>query len=152
MKRPFILIFLAAILFVSCKKNHTEILPVKGNKIVGDWNINTVTVVPRDSLGNVMSTGSTVTEPSYYHFLFNADGTWVEVLAPDPESDIDESGNYILHADTSFTLINVNAPALPVECSITSISDTSMVFTHQKATLYNGITRGYLEYIFRLKK
>jgi len=96
--------------------------------------------------------GTTNTEPSYYYFNFNTNGTWVEVLSPDTPSDIGESGNYVLHADTNFTLTNGNAPALPVECRIVSISDTSFVFTHQKATLYSGVTRGYLEYIFKLKK
>jgi hypothetical protein len=151
MKRlPALLLLLIA--FTACKKDKKVISLLPGNKIVGQWNINTVTVIPRDSLGNIMSPGNTITEPSYYYFNFKSDGTWVEVLSPDIQSDIGETGNYVLHADTSFTLTNVNAPTQPIECSITSISDTSMVFTHQKATLYNGVTRGYLEYIFRLKK
>jgi hypothetical protein len=151
MKRLLTLL-LFIIAFTACKKTKTGPLITPGNKIAGQWHIQTVTVIPRDSTGQVMSPGTVSTEPSYYYFDFNTDGTWTEVLSPDIPSDIGESGNYVLHADTSFTLINVNAPVQPVECSIVSVSDTSFVFTHQKATLYNGVTRGYLEYIFKLKK
>jgi hypothetical protein len=138
--------------FTACKKSKPQPPTVANNKIAGQWHIQTVTVIPRDSTGNIMSPGTTITEPSYYYFNFNTDGTWVEVLSPDISSDIGESGNYVVHADTSFTLTNINAPSLPVECTIVSVSDTSFVFTHQKATLYNGVTRGYLEYVFKLKK
>jgi len=71
---------------------------------------------------------------------------------PDPQSGIGESGSYILHADTSFTLINVNLPSSPEECKIVALTSSSFVFSHQKATLFNGVTPGYLEYLFELKK
>jgi len=146
-------LFLLLIIFTACEKNKPEPPVAANNKIVGQWHIQTVTVIPRDSTGNIMNPGTTYPEPSYYYFNFKNDGTWVEVLSPDTPDDIGESGNYILHADTGFSLTNSSAPALaPVECKIVSLSDTSFVFTHQKATLYNGVTRGYLEYVFKLGK
>ncbi|MCC8426180.1 hypothetical protein [Mucilaginibacter sp. UR6-11] len=151
MKRLVVLILFAATL-AACKKSQTMTLPVPGNKITGKWTINSVTVIPRDSTGKAINNGAVYPEPSYYYFQFNSDNTWAESLSPDPNSGIGEAGNYILHADTSFTLINVNLPSSPVECKITSLTDKSFVFTHQKATLFNGITPGYLEYIFDLKK
>jgi len=49
-------------------------------------------------------------------------------------------------------LINANAPSKAVECKIASLTDTSFVFNFQRTTLFNGVTPGYLEYIFQLKK
>jgi hypothetical protein len=146
-------LLLLLIASAACKKTKSELPVTSNNKIVGRWHIETVTVIPRDSTGAIMNPGTTYPEPSYYYFNFNNDGTWVEVLSPAAEADLGESGTYALHADTSFSLTNVNAPALPpVECKVVSISDTLFVFTHQKATLYNGVTRGYLEYVFKLNK
>jgi hypothetical protein len=58
----------------------------------------------------------------------------------------------LLHADTTFTLINKNLPAQPEECRILSLTDTSFSFSHQRTTLFNGVTPGFLEYVFQLKK
>jgi len=152
MKIPTAL-FLVLITFTACKKPKPELPVTASNKMVGKWHIQSVTVIPRDSLGNIMHPGTTYPEPSYYYYHFNNNGTWLEVVSPDPPANPGETGNYILHADTSFGLTYAGAPALPpVEFKIVSISDTSFVFTRQKATLYNGVTRGYLEYIFKLYK
>src|SRR4051794_39249681 len=103
--------------------------PPPGNTIVGKWNIITVTVIPLDSTGSAINSGTIYPEPSYYYFQFSANNTWVENLAPDSSSDLGESGSYALHADTSFTLTNVNAPAKAVECHIDSLTNTSFVFS-----------------------
>jgi len=152
MKKIFIL-GLFAIIFATCKQGQTITpTPLPGNKITGKWNIISVTVIPRDSTGKAINSGTVYPEPSYYYFQFNADNSWVEVLDPTPNASLGESGSYVLHADTSFTLINVNLPANPEECKITSLTATSFEFTHQKPTLFNGITPGFLEYVFDLKK
>jgi hypothetical protein len=152
MKTPFALLLLL-ITFAACKKTKPEPPVTANSKIVGQWHFQSVTVIPRDSIGNIMNPGNTYPEPSYYYFNFRNDGTWVEVLSPDPPIDPGETGKYILHADTSFGLTYAAAPGLPpVECKIVSLSGTSFVFTNQRATLYNGVTRGYLEYVFKLKK
>jgi len=152
MKRLFIF-SLIVITFAACKKNQATKPAVQGgNKIAGKWNIISVTVIPRDSTGKAINNGTIYPEPSYYYFQFNNDNSWVENLGPDPAISLGESGSYVLHADTSFTLINVNLPSKPEECKIASITDTSFVFTHQKNALFNGITPGYLEYLFKLKK
>ena len=151
MKRIFILSLLV-ITFAACKKNQTITPITAGNKITGKWNIISVTVIFRDSTNKAINNGDVYNEPSYYYFQFNNDNSWVENLGPDPAISLGESGSYVLHADTSFTLVNVNLPSKPEECKIASITDTSFVFTHQKTTLFNGITPGYLEYLFKLKK
>ena len=152
MKRV-IIFSLIAITFAACKKNKTTTPTVQpANKIAGKWNIISVNVIPRDSTGKAINNGTIYIEPSYYYFKFNNDNSWVENLGPDPAISLGESGSYVLHADTSFTLINVNLQSEPEECKITSITATSFVFSHQKATLFNGVTPGYLEYLFKLKK
>lgn len=152
MKTIFIL-SLFAITLAACKKAQTISPNIHmGNKMTGKWTISTVTVIPQDSTGKAINNGTTYPEPSYFYFLFNADNSWVENLAPDPNLPLDETGSYVLHADASFTLINKDLPSSPVECKITALTDTSFTFTHQKSTKFNGITNGYLEYIFKLKK
>ncbi len=151
MKRIFILSLLA-ITFAACKKTQTITPITAGNKITGKWNIISVTVIFRDSTNKAINNGNVYNEPSYYYFQFNADNSWVENLDPSPEANLGESGSYVLHADTGFTLTNVKLPSNPVECKITALTDTSFTFTHQKATLFNGVTPGFLEYIFLLKK
>jgi len=152
MKKLFIFT-LFAVTFAACKKNQSITSPpAQGNKMTGKWIITSVTVIPRDSTGTALNSGTLYTEPSYYYFQFNSDNSWVQNLAPDPQSGIGESGSYILHADTSFTLINVNLPSSPEECKIVALTSSSFVFSHQKATLFNGVTPGYLEYLFELKK
>ena len=152
MKRIFIL-SLFAITFTACKKTQTKTPDTQsGSKISGRWSIVSVTVIPRDSTGKVKNNGTVYPEPPYYYFQFNADNSWVENLNPDPNISLGESGSYVLHADTSFTLINVNLPSQPVECKIISLTAASFTFSHQKATLFNGVTPGYLEYLFELKK
>ncbi len=151
MKRLFILVLFAALAFTACRKMPATPAP-PNNAIAGKWTIISVTVIPRDSTGNTINAGTVYPEPSYYYFKFNPDNTWVEVLAPDPQSDIGESGHYTLHSDTGFTLVNTNLPDQKVECKIVSLSDTAFVFTHQRATKFNGVTPGFLEYLFKLKK
>jgi hypothetical protein len=145
------LIFLLAVItsFMSCKKTHNSSSPTPS--IVGKWSISTVTVIPFDSTGNAINNGNVYTEPSYYYFQFNANNTWTENLSPDISSGIEESGSYVLHSDTSFTLINTNTPTKSVECRIDTLTNTSFVFSHRRSTLFNGITPGFLEYIFHLK-
>jgi len=144
MKR--LLIFALIVLtFAACKKSKTTTPAMQpANKIAGRWNIISVTVIPRDSTGKAINSGTVYTEPSYYYFQFNNDNSWVENLAPGATFTLGESGSYVPHADTSFTLINVNLPSKPEECKIASLTATSFVFSHQKATLFNGVTRGIL--------
>ncbi|MGZ3777927.1 MAG: hypothetical protein ACXVI9_10215 [Mucilaginibacter sp.] len=151
--KTWLALLLLLVTFTACKKTKTEPPIMANNKIVGKWQLQSVTVIPRDSTGIIMNAGNTYPEPSYFYFNFRTDGTWVELLSPETPADLGETGNYILHADTSFGLTYAGAPALPpVECKIVSLSDTSFVFTNQRATLYNGVTRGYLEYVFKLSK
>jgi len=152
MKRIFIL-GLLVITLAACKKTQILTPPVQtGNKIAGKWTIISVTVIPRDSTNQPINSGTVYPEPSYYYFQFNTDNSWVESLSPTTDDSLGESGNYVLHADTGFTLINVNLPSSPVECKIVSITDTAFVFTRQRPTKFNGVTPGYLEYLFKLKK
>jgi len=149
-KKLFIsLLFLIA--FAACRRGQPAMPTPPGNKIFGKWTIVTVTVIPRDSTGKAINDSTVYPEPSYYYFQFNTDLTWLESLTPDL-SPAGESGTYTLQADTGFTLINKNLPAQPEPCKIVSLMDTSLVFSHQRTTLFNGITPGFLEYVFQLKK
>src|ERR1700753_2474584 len=120
MKRIFIL-GLLVLTFAACKKTQTIAPIAAGNKITGKWNIISVTVIFRDSTNKAINNGDVYNEPSYYYFQFNADNSWVENLSPSPEANLGESGSYVLHADTGFTLTNVNLPSNPVESKITSL-------------------------------
>jgi hypothetical protein len=150
MKKLF-LPMLLAIAFTACKKDKIGMPAAQENKMTGKWNIITVTVIPRDSTGKAINGGTIYPEPSYYYFQFNANLTWVENLAPET-TDIGESGNYVLHEDTGFTLVNSNALSMAAECHIVSLTDTSFIFSHQRSALFNGVTPGYLEYVFKLGK
>src|SRR5215471_10271519 len=138
-------------LFSACKKDNSGGPASPANGITGKWKIITVTVIPHDSTGITINGGTVYTEPSYYYFQFNADMTWLENLTPDI-SPAGEEGNYVLHSDTSFTLVNANAAASPEECKIITLTNSSFVFSHQRPTLYNGVTPGFLEYIFKMQK
>lgn len=147
------LIFLFAVIvcYTSCRKNHDS-SPATVPSIVGKWNITAVKVIPFDSTGTAINSGTVYTEPAYYYFQFNSDDTWTENLGPDPNSGIEENGTYALHGDSSFTLVNRNAPAKAVECTIDTLTSTELVFTYSRNTFYNGTTPGYLVYRFDLKK
>jgi hypothetical protein len=151
MKNTIILIALVTG-FVACSKNQGAPPSPQGKTITGKWTILSVTVIPHDSTGAAINNGTVYTEPSYYYYQFNNDLTWLENLSPDV-SPAGESGNYSVNADTTgFTLINKNLPSQPVECKIVSLTSTTFTFTHQHATKYNGITPGFLEYIFQMKR
>jgi len=150
MKYKVFIPILLMMAFAACRRQPGMPTP-PGNKIYGKWTIMTVTVIPHDSTGKAMNDGTVYTEPSYYYFQFNTDLSWIENLTPDL-SPAGESGTYTLKADTGFTLINKNLPAQPEECKILSLTDMSFVFSHQRTTMFNGITPGFLEYVFQLKK
>jgi hypothetical protein len=135
----------------ACSKNQGNMSSPGGNKIAGKWTIVSVTVIPHDSTGKAKNDGTVYTEPTYYYYQFNNDLTWIENLTPDL-SPAGESGTYALKADTGFTLINKNIPSQPEECKILSLTNTSFEFSHQHPTLYNGVTPGYLEYIFKMRR
>jgi hypothetical protein len=149
MKAIFSLI-LSVILFAACKKD-SGMTSQQGSSINGKWTITTVTVIPHDSTGAAMNSGTVYTEPSYYYFQFNSDLTWLENLTPDTPP-AGERGNYTLHGATSFTLINVNLPSSPEECKIITLTSSSFVFSHTEPTLFNGVTPGFLEYVFQMKR
>ena len=144
-------VFAFVTILVACKKNQGNMPTPGGNQITGKWTILSVTVIPYDSTGKAMSDSATYPEPDYYYFQFNNDLTWLENLTPDL-SPAGESGTYSLKADTGFTLINKNLPLQPEECKILSLTSTSFQFSHQRPTLFNGVTPGSLEYIFKMKK
>ncbi|MBN8852835.1 MAG: hypothetical protein BGO55_03670 [Sphingobacteriales bacterium 50-39] len=150
MKNIFIF-FAFATAFAACNKNQGNMPSPGGNKITGKWTILSVTVIPHDSTGKLMNDSAVYTEPNYYYFQFNNDLTWLENLTPDL-SPAGESGTYSLKDDTGFTLVNKNLPSQPEECKILSLTNTSFEFSHQHPTLYNGVTPGFLEYIFRMKR
>jgi hypothetical protein len=149
--QKLILLLAVVVCHTSCKKNHDS-SPTPVPSIVGKWNITVVKVIPFDSTGIAINSGTVYTEPLYYYFQFNSDDTWTENLGPEPNSRIAENGTYALHSDSSFTLVNKNAPAKAVECAIDTLTNTRFVFTYRRSTLYNGITPGYLLYRFDLKK
>ena len=148
MRKIFILIAFT-IAFAACKKHQ---ISSQAPIITGKWHIVSVTLIPLDSTGNVMNQGTIYPEPDRYFFQFNNNNSWNETLSADPGSNIGESGSYVMHGDTSFTLININAPANAVECHITTLTAFSFVFAFQRPTLFNGTTPGYLKYIFELRK
>lgn len=141
---------LLIILFAACKKANTGSTQ-GGNAITGKWKIITVTVIPHDSLGVAMNSGADYTQPSYVYFQFNADLTWLENESPN-SPPAGEHGNYVLHSNTGFTLVNANLPASPEECKIISLTNSDFVFSHTEPTKFNGVTPGFLEYVFRLQK
>jgi hypothetical protein len=141
--------FLAAL--AACKKDQGNTPSPGNNTITGKWTILSVTVVPHDATGKVINDSAVYAEPNYYYFQFNNDLTWLENLTPDL-SPAGEGGTYTLQNDTGFTLINKNLPTQPVVCRILSLTGSALEFTHQRPTLYNGITPGFLEYIFKTRK
>ena len=141
---------LLLMLFAACRKDKVDV--AADNSISGKWNIITVTVIPLDSSASAINSGTIYTEPPYYYFQFNADNTWAENLASDTSSGISESGSYMLYTDNSFTLTNANVPTNSMKCNIDSLTNASFVFSFSRIILFNGITPGYLKYIFQLKK
>src|SRR3977135_2007520 len=109
--KSLISLILFVILCAACKKDHAGSSSL-GNKITGKWNIISVTVIPLDSTVSTFNGngGTGYIQPPYYYFQFNPDMTWLENLTPDI-TPVGESGTYVMHADTGFTLINANLPA-----------------------------------------
>ena len=150
--KKLVTIITLAMVFLACKKDQTNLPATQASKIAGKWKIITVTVIPLDSTGKAKNTGYTITEPASYYFEFNADNTWTETFTPDPNANIGEHGTYRLYGDTGFGLVNTNAPAKAVDCRIVTLTNTSFTFKFARPTLFNGITPGYLQYIFQLEK
>jgi hypothetical protein len=149
--QKLIIVLVVVVFYTASKKGHdspTAVVP----SLVGKWNIRAVRVIPLDSAGTAISTGTVYSEPPYYFFQFNSNNTWTENLSADPNSGIEEDGMYTLEGDSSFTLVNRNAAGMAVKCSIDTLTDTRLVFTYSRGTLYNGITPGYLVYNFQLER
>jgi len=153
--KQILFLALLAILFAACKKNPTSQPPTSSelkSKMIGKWNIDTVSTIFRDSTGTVIAgAGKDYPGSPGNNFKFNADNTYAEsVIGNDGDFG---SGNFVLKADTGFTLVNAGYPNGPYrDCKVGSISAHAFVFSHQRPTLFNGVTPGFIEIVFKLSR
>jgi len=152
MKR-IVLFIMLCVAFAACKKDHPATQPMAQGGILGKWAIRSVITIGRDTAGKEISNGEHVynISPGEY-FQFNANGTWMESILPDSIPGIGIFGNYVINSAASFTLKNSNPDASEEVCTISALSQSSLVFSHQRSTTFNGVIPGYIEYIFNLAK
>ncbi|HEY4324724.1 MAG TPA: DUF5004 domain-containing protein [Mucilaginibacter sp.] len=153
MKRLSFLILLC-LLFIACNKNQRgSPLPVPPmqatNKLSGKWTLDSVTTVFRDPTGKTI--GKNTSSQPGWSFQFNDDKTWGETLTANNLTGLASNGTYVINSDTTFTLTTA-AYSIVEPCKIFSISPSSLVFSHQRPTLFNGVTPGTEEYILTLTK
>ena len=118
-------------------------------EITGKWTIDHVTSFFFDSSGALRPNGIQVyVAPPGYYYQFNSNHTWTEVLA-DTLSIDGMSGTYSINGDSSFTLVNPAAPT-PEPCKVDTLTASLFVFHHERATHYNGVTPGYIRYLFHM--
>ena len=117
----------------------------------GKWTINTVTLYYFDSTGASYGNGKFIdTVPPGYYYQFNSNRTWTEMLA-DSLSVNGMGGTYTIADDSSFTLVNSAAPT-PEPCHMDTLTASTFVFHHERGTHYNGITPGYIRYLFHMTR
>jgi hypothetical protein len=146
---------LIGLLFLSaCSRNSAgnSMMPAGLQAMMtGKWTINTVTLYYFDSTGALYGPGTFVDNvPSGYYYQFNSNSTWTEILS-DSLSVNGMGGTYSLAGDSSFILVNPAAPA-PETCRMDTLTASTFVFYHERATHYNGVTPGYIRYRFHLTR
>jgi hypothetical protein len=158
MKKIYTCFILLTISLAACDKHQGNPLLPGGNppagqaKIVGKWNILSVTTYFYDSAGLRNNGVHVYPGQPFYYFQFNSDTSWVESLVPDTLSDLGITGTYTITSDSTFTLLNPKASPPATPCTILSLADTLFVFSHQHPTAFNGTDSGYIKYVFQLKK
>ena len=121
-------------------------------KMGGKWTINTVTTLAFDPTGAPYGPGKNVYVcPPGYSYQFNSNNTWTEILLPDSLSIGGMSGTFSISGDSSFTLVNPAAPT-PEPCHMDTLTASMFVFHHERGTHYNGVTPGYIRYLFHMTR
>lgn len=119
--------------------------------MTGKWTINTVTLYYFDSTGAPFGTGKFVDQvPPGYFYQFNSNSTWTEILS-DSLSINGMGGTYSIAGDSSFTLVNPAASS-PEPCHMDTLTSSTFVFYHERSTHYNGVTPGYIRYLFHMTR
>ena len=119
--------------------------------MTGKWIINTVTLFYFDSTGARYGSGKFVDSvPTGYYYQFNSNNTWMEVLA-DSLSINGLGGTWSISNDSSFVLVNPAAPE-PEPCKMDTLTSGIFVFHHERGTHYNGVTPGYIRYLFHMTR
>jgi hypothetical protein len=139
--------------FLACSRNSGDTMnPPTGlqAKMSGKWTINTVNSLFFDST-NVLRGSNLYVCPPGYSYQFNSNNTWTELLVPDTLSANGMGGTYTITGDSSFTLVNPAAPA-PVPCRMDTLTASIFVFHHERGTHYNGVTPGYIRYLFHMTR
>ena len=142
--------FAFTLLFAACKKEKNTPVQTLKDKILGKWNIISVTTSIRDSTTDSLLV-RTYPEPQGYYFKFNANGTWLENLDSSNSNDLAISGNYTIDSDTTFTLYNP-ANSGSTACKVSGITTSQFTFTHKRNTVINGYDPGSIKYIFMLSR
>lgn len=152
MKKTAAALILSAILLAACHKSQNAPPPPPAT-IAGNWNIDSVTTYFYDSAGLRNPGAKGYAFPGYY-FRFNADNSWVETLQDTSTNSGISGGTYTVTSDSTFTLLYANAPAntAVAPCKISLLTHTTFIFSKQLPTLFNGVTPGYIKYVFRLVK
>jgi hypothetical protein len=159
MKKSFVVFALSALLLGACNKDRlNQESGSDQTTIVGKWNVDTLTTYFYDSSGlrdlgvHIYPAGA----PDFpYRFQFNDDDTWTESshFPTDPDY-IAANGTYTITSDSTFTLMYVTAvSSREIEpCKILSLTSTSLVFSKQLTTVFDGTDPGYIKYVFKLTK
>jgi hypothetical protein len=145
---------LCVLLSSACSRNSSgnSMIPAGLQAMMtGKWTINTVTLYYFDSTGAPFGNGKFVdVVPSGYYYQFNSNSTWTEMLS-DSLSVNGMGGTYSISGDSSFTLVNPAAPS-PEICGMDTLNASTFVFHHSRGTHYNGVTPGYVRYLFHMTR
>lgn len=145
---------LCVLLASACSRNSggNSMMPTGLQAVMtGKWTINTVTLYYFDPSGAPYGSGKFVDAvPTGYYYQFNSNSTWMEILA-DSLSVNGLGGTYSIAGDSTFILLNPAAPG-PETCRMDTLTSSTFVFHHERATLYNGVTPGYIRYLFHMTR
>jgi hypothetical protein len=146
---------LVLLLFPACSRNtggNSMNAPGLLANITGKWTFNNVTTFFFDSSGTLRNNGkNTYASPPGSFFGFNSNNTWTEILLPDTLSINGMGGTWSVNGDSLFTLVNP-AASEPEPCKMDTLTSSLFVFHHERATHYNGVTPGYIRYLFHMTR
>ena len=159
MKKTITGLLVSAILVTGCHKSQINPAVTSGQPtIIGAWNIDNVTSYFYDTTGlrDSVHDYPAVTNDIYYRYQFNADQTWNESFASSPQGSfqLSSGGTYTITSDSTFTLFNPGAITNQVSepCTILSLTSSSLIFSKEQSTVFNGNDPGYIKNVFRLTK
>lgn len=158
MKKTVSAFLISALFLTACHKSQINPPVLVEPFIVGKWNVDTLTTYFTGSNGLLLKRDHAypVGAPDYpYSFEFKNDHSVIESMhLPTDANYIVVDGAYSFTSDSSFTRTYVSpVSGVNVEaCKILFLSNSSLVFSRELITIFNGNDPGTIRYVYKLTR